>query len=140
MYENRDALTKFLPPEYEGIIKYVDVNNRTKVAFKDKISDFIPNPTFARVGPPGGSEADPQHRRGIPSVDAFFDPEPRLTLMKDMGIDRSLIWPTLASGVEERLAFDADGIQFVLRSCNQWMNEHWTYNHPDAIYPTPIIS
>jgi len=53
MYENREALTKFLPPEYDGIIKYVDVNNRTKVAFKGMISDFIPNPTFARVAPPG---------------------------------------------------------------------------------------
>ena len=24
LYENRDALTKFLAPEYEGLIKYVD--------------------------------------------------------------------------------------------------------------------
>ncbi len=140
MYENTDALTKFIPPEYEGVIKYVEINNRTKIAFKDKISDFIPNPTFARVGPPGGTEADPQHRRGIPSVDAFFDPEPRLTLMKDMGIDRSMIWPTLATGVEERLSEDPDAIQVVLRAFNRWMLEHWTYNYADAMYPTPMIS
>ena len=140
MYENTDALTKFIPPEYEGIIKYVEINNRTKVAFKDKISDFIPNPTFARVGLPAGTAADPQHRRGIPSVDAFFDPEPRLTLMKDMGIDRSMIWPTLATGVEERLASDPDAIQVVLRAFNRWMLEHWTYNYADAMYPTPMIS
>ncbi len=25
LYENRDALTKFLPAEYEGVIKYVDI-------------------------------------------------------------------------------------------------------------------
>jgi predicted TIM-barrel fold metal-dependent hydrolase len=140
MYENTDALTKFLPSEFEGVVKYVEINNRTKVAFKDKISDFIPNPTFARVAPPGGPEADPQHRRGIPSVDAFFDPEPRLALMKDMGIDRSLIWPTLATGVEERLADDPDAIQVVLRAFNRWMLEHWTYNFADSMYPTPMIS
>jgi predicted TIM-barrel fold metal-dependent hydrolase len=140
MYENREALTKFLPPEYEGIVKYVDVGNRTKVAFKDMISDFIPNPTFARVAPPGGPNADPQHRRGIPAVDAFFDPEPRLALMKDMGIDKSMIWPTLATGVEERLASDPDAIQVVLRAFNRWMLEHWTYNYADAMYPTPMIS
>jgi len=140
MYENTDALTKFIPPEFEGIIKYVEVGNRTKVAFKDKISDFIPNPTFARVAPPGGSEADPQHRRGIPSVDAFFDPEPRLALMRDMGIDRSMIWPTLATGVEERLSDDPDAIQVVLRAFNRWMLEHWSYNYADAMYPTPMIS
>ena len=140
MYENREALTKFLPPEYDGIIKYVDVNNRTKVAFKGMISDFIPNPTFARVAPPGGPAADPQHRRGIPAVDAFFDPEPRLALMKDMGIDKSMIWPTLATGVEERLASDPDAIQVVLRAFNRWMLEHWSYNYADAMYPTPMIS
>ena len=58
MYENTEALTKFLPAQYDGLIKYVDIGNRTKVAFKDKISDFIPNPTFARVVPPGGEDAD----------------------------------------------------------------------------------
>jgi predicted TIM-barrel fold metal-dependent hydrolase len=140
LYENRDALTKFIPPEYDGIIKYVDVNNRTKVAIRDVISDFIPNPTFARVAPPGGPAADPQHRRGIPAVDAFFDPEPRLALMKDMGIDKSLIWPTLATGVEERLADDPDAIQVVLRAYNRWMLEHWSFNYADAMYPTPMIS
>src|SRR5690606_24770812 len=49
MYENRDALTKFLPPEYEGLIKYVEVEGRTKLAIRDKISDYIPNPTFVKV-------------------------------------------------------------------------------------------
>jgi len=140
MYENRDALTKFIPPEYDGIIKYVDINGRTKIAIRDMISDFIPNPTFTRVAPPGGSEADPQHRRAIPAVDAFFDPEPRLALMKDMGIDKSMIWPTLSTGIEERLADNPDAIQVVLHALNRWMLEHWTYNYADAMYPTPMIS
>jgi len=140
MYENREALTKFIPAEYEGIVKYVDINNRTKVAIKDMISDYIPNPTFNRVAPPGGSQADPQHRRAIPSVDAFFDPEPRLALMKDMGIDKAMIWPTLASVVEERLADDPDAAQVVVRALNRWMLEHWTFNYADSMYPTPIIS
>ena len=55
LYENRDALTKYLPPEYEGVIKYVEVNGRTKLAIKDRISDYIPNPTFGRVAVPGGA-------------------------------------------------------------------------------------
>jgi len=140
LYENTDALTKFIPAEYEGIIKYVDINNRTKIAIRDMISDFIPNPTFVRVAPPGGQAADPQHRRAIPAVEAFFDPEPRLALMKDMGIDKSMIWPTLATGVEERLSDDPDAIQVVLKAFNRWMLEHWTYNFADAMYPTPMIS
>ena len=37
MYENRDALTKFIPPEYEGIIKYVDIKGRTKLAIRSPL-------------------------------------------------------------------------------------------------------
>ena len=53
LYENRDALTKFLPREYEGAIKYVEVGGRTKLAIRDRISEYIPNPTFGKVAAPG---------------------------------------------------------------------------------------
>ncbi|HXY94696.1 MAG TPA: amidohydrolase family protein [Acidimicrobiia bacterium] len=154
LYENRDALTKFIPREYEGIIKYVEVNGRTKLAIRDVISDFIPNPTFNRVFVPGGygedvtKGGDGHHRPGdeakrvplMASLDAFFDPEPRLALMKDMGIDRTLLWPTLAHGIEPRLADDPDAACVVVHAFNEWMHEHWSYVYSDAIYATPIIS
>src|SRR5262249_18628708 len=130
LYENQDALTKFLPSQYEGAIKYVDINGRTKLAIRDTITDYIPNPTFVKVAAPGaagydvtkggGGMNDPkakglqtQDKGGaklmvMPGVDAFFDPEPRLELMKEMGIDRTLLWPTLASVLEERVADDPD--------------------------------
>jgi len=158
MYERREALTKYIPREYDGIIKYVDVNGRTKVAIADHISDYIPNPTFGRVAVPGGfgqdvtRGGDPERKQGLnvntgvqkvramPSPDAFFDPEPRLELMKDMGIDRTLLWPTLASVVEERLTSDPDAVVAVVHALNQWMHEHWTYVYSDAIFATPIVS
>src|SRR6266581_1705709 len=96
LYENPDALTKFVPREYEGIIKYVDVGGRTKLAFDNKISNFIPNPTFVKVAPPGGRENDPHQRRAIASPDAFFDPDARLRLLRELGVDRALMFPTLA--------------------------------------------
>ena len=161
LYENRDAMTKFLAPEFQGVIKYVDINGRTKLAINDVISDYIPNPTFTRVAVPGGfgqdvtKGGDGIHRaagdpsgigeaakkpRVMPGIDAFFDPEPRMTLMKDMGIDRTLLWPTLASVVEERLAHNPDAAVAVIHALNEWMYEHWTYNYSDAIYSTPIIT
>jgi predicted TIM-barrel fold metal-dependent hydrolase len=140
MYENQDALTKFVPRDHEGLFKYVEIKGRTKLAIKDHITDYIPNPTFTRVAPPGGQKADPQQRRAVPSVQAFFDPEPRLALMKDMGIDRALMWPTLASVLEERLADDPEAVQVAVRALNRWMHEHWTFNYADAIFATPIIS
>jgi len=53
LYENRDALTKFLPKEYKGAIRYVEVDGRTKLCLRDQISNYIPNPTFERVAVPG---------------------------------------------------------------------------------------
>ena len=76
----------------------------------------------------------------MPGIDAFFDPEPRLALMKDMGIDRTLLWPTLASVLEERVADDPEFAVTVIHALNEWMHEHWTYVYGDAIYATPIIS
>jgi predicted TIM-barrel fold metal-dependent hydrolase len=156
LYENRDALTKFLPAEYDGIIKYVDIEGRTKLAIRDRISNYIPNPTFVKVAVPGGAGYDvTKGGRGfgegqalaegkkmvvMPGVDAFFDPEPRLELMKEMGIDRTLLWPTLASAIEERMADDPDAVCAVVHALNAWIQEHWSYVYSDAIFATPIIS
>jgi predicted TIM-barrel fold metal-dependent hydrolase len=162
LYENRDALTKFLPREYEGLIKYVELNGRTKLAIKDVISDYIPNPTFVKVAAPGaagfdvtkggGGMGDPkakglqtQDKGGsklvvMPGIDAFFDPEPRLALMKEMGIDRTLLWPTLASVLEERVSDDPDAAVTVIHALNEWMHEHWHFVYSDAIFSTPIVS
>jgi predicted TIM-barrel fold metal-dependent hydrolase len=153
LYENRDALTKFLPKEYEGAIRYVEIAGRTKLAVRDHISEYIPNPTFGKVAVPGGwgNTAENRGHGGIggrtgvkpkvmPSPDAFFDPEPRLALMKDMGIDRTLLWPTLASVLEERVADDPDLAVAVIHALNQWMHEHWSFVYSDAIFATPIIS
>jgi predicted TIM-barrel fold metal-dependent hydrolase len=90
------------------------------------------------VRQPGGAVG--QKVRAMPGLDAFFDPEPRLELMHDMGIDRTLLWPTLASAIEERLASDPDAVCAVIHALNQWMHEHWTFNFEDAIFATPIIS
>ena len=58
MYETADAFTKYLPSDYAGLIKYIEINGRTKIAINNKISEYIPNPTFNKVGPPGALEAE----------------------------------------------------------------------------------
>ena len=76
----------------------------------------------------------------MPSLDAFFDPEPRLQLMKGMGIDRTLLWPTLAHGIEDRLADNPDAACAVIHAVNEWMHEHWSFVYEDSIFSTPMIS
>src|SRR5580658_943796 len=99
MYENTDAFTKFLPKEYEGLIKYVEVAGRTKIAVRNVISDYIPNPTFEVVAAPGAQEeyfklGNPEGKsrreimgKPIRALPAFSEPGPRLQLMDELGID-----------------------------------------------------
>src|SRR5262245_40191863 len=101
MYETPDAFTKYLPREFDGLIKYVEVKGRTKIALRNVVSDYIPNPTFEVVARPGAQQDYFKHgnpegksRRemlGEPmrSIDAYFAPEPRLALMNELGIDRA---------------------------------------------------
>src|SRR5580700_3248760 len=69
LYETPDALTKFLPDAYKGLVKYLEVNIggkiRTRIAVDDHIAGFIPNPTFTRVAPPGG----PKQRSHAAAID-----------------------------------------------------------------------
>jgi predicted TIM-barrel fold metal-dependent hydrolase len=152
MYETTDAFTKFLPRRYEGLIKFVKVNGRDKIAVRNVISEYIPNPTFEVVGRPGASEEFFKHgnpegksRREligdpIRSPEAFFSPGPRLKLMDELGLDRALMWPTLASLLEERMRGETDAVHAVIHALNEWMHEHWTFNYEDRIFPTPVIN
>ena len=151
MYETPDAFTKYLPAEYEGLIKYVEVNGRTKIAVKNLISEYIPNPTFDRVAAPGAQEeyfrsGNPEGKsrreilgRGMDALPGFSSPEPRLKLMDELGLDRALMWPTLASLLEERMRDDPPAVHAVVHTLNQWMYEHWTFNYEDRMFPTPVI-
>lgn len=152
MYETREALTRHLPDEYAGIVQYVEVNGRTKIAVGGRISDYIPNPTFDRVAAPGAQEeyykiGNPEGKsrreimgRAMDAIPAFREPGPRLELMDELGIDRALMWPTLASLVEERLRNDPDAIHAVIHALNRWMLEDWTFNYEDRIFATPVIT
>ena len=152
MYETTDAFTKFLPTEYEGLIKFVDVQGRTKIAIRNVISDYIPNPTFEVVAAPGAQEqyfkqGNPEGKsrreimgKPIRSIPAYRDPEPRLQLMDELGIDRALMWPTLASLLEERLGDDPLVTHAVIHALNQWMHEHWTFNYQERIFPAPVVT
>jgi predicted TIM-barrel fold metal-dependent hydrolase len=71
---------------------------------------------------------------------AFREPAPRLELMDELGVDRAVMWPTLASLVEERLRDDVDAIHAVIHSLNEWMYETWTFDYEQRIFPTPVIT
>src|SRR5215469_15635182 len=130
LYETQEAFTKFLPKRYASAIQYVQLGGRTKIAIRGQISDYIPNPTFEVVARPGAMEdyfkngnPEGKSRREIfgqpmRSIPAFREPAPRLELMNELQIQRSLMFPTLASLVEERLRDDPELIHAVVHSLN----------------------
>ena len=119
MYETPEAFTKHLPPEYAGLIKYVQVKGRTKIAIKNVISRLHPEPDVrggrparraAGVLPHGNPEGksrreilgEPMRARG-----GVLRARSRgWRCMDELGIDRAIMWPTLASLLEERLGDD----------------------------------
>ena len=54
---------------------------------------------FARGNPEGKSRREIMGQP-IRSPEAFFSPEPRVKLMDELGVDRAVMWPTLASLLE----------------------------------------
>ena len=152
LYETEESLTKFLPEEYKDVVQYVQVNGRTKIALRGQISNYIPNPTFSVVAKPGAWEEyfkygnpDGKSKRelfGEPmrAIPAFFEPGPRLELMNELGLDRSLMFPTLASLVEERLRDDPVAIHVIVHALNEWLDDVWGFNYQNRIFTTPVIT
>jgi predicted TIM-barrel fold metal-dependent hydrolase len=152
LYETRDSLTKFLPDRYKRAIDYVEVRGRTKIVIRGHISEYIPNPTFDVVARPGAQED--YYRKGNPdglsrreifgdpirAIPAFREPAPRLELMDEQGLDRALMFPTLASLLEERMRDDPELTAAAVHALNQWMYETWQFDYAGRIFSTPVIT
>src|SRR3546814_9444512 len=74
---------------------------------------LFPSPTLFR-----SREIFGEPMRAIP---AFREPGPRLELMDEQGLDRTLMFPTLASLVEERLRDDPEATHAVVHALNEWL-------------------
>src|ERR1700730_11329017 len=114
MYEPQEALTKYLPENRKRVIDYVEVRGRTKIVVRGHSREYTPTPTSEVSAKPGAQEdyfrngAQGKTYREIlgepmKAIPAFREPGPRLEAMDELGIDYALMFPTLASLVEERL-------------------------------------
>jgi predicted TIM-barrel fold metal-dependent hydrolase len=154
LYEPQEALTKFMPDRYKGAVDYVTVRGRTKIAVRGQISEYIPNPTFDVVARPGAMEEyykvgnpDGKSRREIygdpvKCMEAWRAPEPRLELLEQQGVERTLMFPTLASLIEERMRDDPELTHATIHALNEWLYETWQFNYEgmDRIFTTPVIT
>jgi len=152
MYETPEALTKYLPERYRRAVQFVKVGHRTRIAILNKITEYIPNPTFERVAAPGAYEdffagKNTEGRtlremggRGIDAIPAFRAPEPRIAVLDEHRVDQALVYPTLANLVEHSAAEDPELVVAMIHALNRWMLETWGFVHADRLFMTPVIS
>jgi predicted TIM-barrel fold metal-dependent hydrolase len=151
-YETPEALTKHLPANRRDAVRFVEIDGRKKIMFLGKVADFIPNPTFERIGRPGAQERYFKHGNpegkssrelvgpGIDCPPSLQNPADRLALMDEQGVDYALTLPTLVSLIEERMREDPDACHDVVHAFNEWMHEKWSFLYADRIYATPVVT
>jgi predicted TIM-barrel fold metal-dependent hydrolase len=152
LYETEDAFTRHLPTAHKNLFRFTELNGRKKLVVRDVITEFIPNPTFEVVARPGahmafysGKNEEGRTLRDLTgepmrSIPAFRQPGPRLELLNEQGIHAALMYPTLASLIEERLLDDPDLTQIAIRAFNEWLFDEWQYDYENRIFATPIVN
>jgi predicted TIM-barrel fold metal-dependent hydrolase len=152
LYETEDAFTRCLPATHKDLFRFVEIKGRKKLVVRNQLTEFIPNPTFEVVARPGahmgfyaGNNPEGKSLReltGEPmrSIPAFREPGARLELLEEQGIYATIMIPTLASLIEERLKDDPDLTMVAVRAFNDWLYEDWTYGYQGRIITTPIVT
>jgi predicted TIM-barrel fold metal-dependent hydrolase len=152
MYETPDALTKYLPEKYQKAVQFVQVGRRTRIAIRNKITEYIPNPTFDKVAAPGAHEKfyagqnseglslREMQGKAIEAQPAFRRPEPRIEAIDEQGVAEALVYPTLANLVEHSAAEDPELVVAMIHALNQWMLETWGFTHEGRLFMTPVIN
>ncbi len=153
LYETREALTKYLPDRYRGAIDYVDVARSDQDRRPRSDQRVHPQPDLRRGRParaprrttsataiPDGKTRREIFGEPMKSIPAFREPAARLELMDEQGIDRALMFPTLASLIEERMRDDPELTHAAIHALNQWLHETWTFDYQGRIFATPVIT
>jgi predicted TIM-barrel fold metal-dependent hydrolase len=151
LYESPEWLD-YLPAQFAGDIQLVQVRGRPRLAMKGKITEYIPNPTFDRVARPGShfeyySGQNPEGKSlremtGAPidAIPAFREPSARLELLDELGVDRALMFPTIANLVEYTTADDPDLTHAAIHAINDYLYDRWTFDYEQRIFTVPVVT
>ena len=152
MYEAPEMITDYLPRENARDIQFVEVRGRTKIAVKGVITNYMPNPTFDRVAAPGahvpyyaGTNVEGKTLReltGAP-IDCrpeFRDPGARLARLDELGVNRALMFPTLANLLEYSLEGDPHLTHVAVHAVNEYVHDTWSFDYEGRILAVPVIT
>src|SRR5262245_34967924 len=152
LYEAEDALTRHLPDTHRDLFRFVEIKGRKKLVVRDTITEFIPNPTFEVIARPGahmtfyaGDNPDGKTLRELTGepmrcIPAFREPEARVALLDEQGVEAALLFPILASLIEQRLIDDPALTQIAIHAFNEWLYDDWRYDYDGRLFATPVIN
>lgn len=152
LYEPEEAFTRHLPAEFANDFYFVKKGNRTKLVINGMLSDYIPNPTFEVVAAPGTHERwyRGENTEGLTLREMAGTPlrppaewrsgDGRIAVMDQQGIHAALVFPTLASVIEERLCDKPKAMGALFHSLNMWTAEEWGFARDNRLFSVPMIN
>jgi len=152
IYEPEDAFLRHLPKQFERDFYFVEMKGRKKLVIGGMLSEFIPNPTFEVVAAPGVHEPwfRATNTAGLTLREMTGKPirppqewrtgDGRLATLDQQGIHAAMVFPTLASVVEERIGAKAETAAALFHSLNMWIDEEWGFARDNRLFSAPFIS
>jgi len=152
LYEPAEAFTRYLPKKFKKDFYFADVEGRRKLVVAGSISEYVPNPTFEVVAAPGthvtwfrGKNVEGKTLRELTGTplkppSTWRTGEGRISLLDEQGLHAALVFPTLASVLEERLGARSAPTAALLHSLNQWLVDEWGLAREGRLFSVPFIS
>jgi len=151
-YEAEDAFTRHLDPEHRArTVQWCEVDGRRQHLVAGKLARAVSNPTFDPIAKPGvlydffrGRAGDQtikgqlQQREPIPPH--YRDPESRLAVMDEQGLEWAWLFPTLGILYEELLKEDPEAVTLAFGAFNRWLKEDWGFAYDQRIFSSPYIT
>jgi predicted TIM-barrel fold metal-dependent hydrolase len=150
-YEAEDALTRHLPKEHRGLVRWADIEGRRTLIVNGKLVTVVPNPTYDPVGVPGSLERyfRAENVEGHPIRDIiqmhsiqpeYRDRDKRVAKLDAQRVQLAWLLPSLGLGLEEMLLDDTEALYATFRAYNTWLDEDWGYDRDGRIQTGPLIS
>ena len=152
-YETPEAFTRYRDRSlgHRGV-EWADIDGRRRLVVGGRINSYIANPTFDPVAKPGALfewyRGNPRQQtireafgdlEPLPLRPEYQDREHRLKIMDEQGVIGSLLFPTIAVGLEDALHDDPEACAKVFEGFNRWLDDDWGFRHQNRIFAVPYI-
>jgi len=156
-YEAHDAFTRHVPEKMQSrCVQWITVERNARqyqlVGGRLDADMTNANPTFDPISKPGVLrelfQGNPEGKTGRelmrsslePLRPEYMDPEARLAVMDEQGLDGAWLFPTQAVLLEEQIKHDVTASCVMFDAFNRWLAEDWGYNFKDRIFTAPYLT